>query len=325
MDQLRTAAELAGGRMMTVDCLGPCERSNVVVVRRGTRRFWFGDLLRPEQTKRLGAWLASDESDVPATLAPHRFDGPTPRAARELTPERGADLAEWTVDLISSGGTWTMGVVGALAEYATDDGVETITQTTAPLGDEHVVETHTDTGAMRLVVDSTTRSFSFRQMEHPDQQPTRLFARTSAGLPVTDELTELGPDGGAIIDGGHDETLFDLGLGRSAAHFMIRTADAALIRLLRRRVGTPLAEIDTDLFSAIVESSPTRVVRTAVGRIEVSAPIPPPDGQSPPGSHTHLRPTDLALDLDLPHEITVPTGWHLGPIHHPARRDTDDR
>ncbi|MEM8745809.1 MAG: hypothetical protein AAGF91_03835 [Actinomycetota bacterium] len=316
-ERLRTAAEAAAGRVMTVDCLGPCERSNVVVVRRGTQRTWFGDLLDDDQIDRLGAWIASGSPDVPADLAAHRFEGPTQRARRRLLPERGDDLASWCVDVIGSGGTWTMGVVGALAEFDTGEGVDAALRPAAPGGDGKVVEAQTSTGAMRLVFDATTRAFAFGQVNDPDKLASRLLVRTSAGLPLTDGLTEVGRDGGALFDHEAEQTLFDLGLGRRAAHFMIRTGDDDLIDLLRQHDGTPVAEIDTDVFAAIVESSPTRVVRTAIGRIEVTAPIPPPDGESPAGSHTHLRPADLVLGLDLPHEMEVPAGWHLGPTHYP--------
>ncbi|MEM9040728.1 MAG: hypothetical protein AAGD33_12600 [Actinomycetota bacterium] len=317
VERLRAATDGVNGRVMTVDCLGPCERSNVVVVRRGTRRTWFGDLLDDEQIDRLGAWIGSDAADPPADLAAHRFDGPTPRARRRLLPERGDDLAGWCVDVLAAGGVWTMGVVGALAEFDTGAGVDADVRPATPAGEGHVVEARSSTGAMRVVLDSTTRTFAFGQLDAPEKLASRLLVRTSAGLPATDGLIEVGRDGGALFEHESDQTLFDLGLGRRAAHFMIRTDDHDLIGMLRRHLGTPLADIETDVFTAMVESSPTRVVRTALGRIEVTAPIPPPDGESPIGSHTHLRPPDLGLGLDLPHELEVPAGWHLGPIHYP--------
>lgn len=315
--RLRSAIDTVNGRVMTVDCLGPCERSNVVVVRRGTRRHWFGDLLDDDQVDRLGAWIGSGADDVPVDLSAHRFDGPTPRATRHLVPERGGGLVDWCVDLLSTDGTWTMGVVGALAEFDSRDEVQLEVRTPTPLADGHVVEARTSTGAMRLVVDSTTRAFAFGRSDSPEQPASRVLVRTSGGLPVTEGLTEVGRDGGAVLDDVAHETLFDLGLGRAAAHFMIRTGDDELTHLLRDHLGTPLSDISTEVFAAIVEASPTRVVRTALGRIEVTAPIPPPGGESPRGSHTHLRPTDLELGLDLPHEIEVPAGWHLGPIQYP--------
>jgi hypothetical protein len=59
------AALPAGSRLWEVDCLGPCERSNVVVVRTGTRRRWFGGVLDPEITTTLAAWITSGPSGPP--------------------------------------------------------------------------------------------------------------------------------------------------------------------------------------------------------------------------------------------------------------------
>ncbi|MGF1593076.1 MAG: hypothetical protein ACFCUW_07340 [Kiloniellaceae bacterium] len=41
--------------------------------------------------------------------------------------------------------------------------------------------------------------------------------------------------------------------------------------------------------------SPTRVVETAVGRVEVAVPIPPPGSRLPSGPRTHLLPGHLAV------------------------------
>lgn len=46
------------GRVWETDCLGPCDRSNVIVVRSGTVRLWFGPILSKAQTKALAKWVA---------------------------------------------------------------------------------------------------------------------------------------------------------------------------------------------------------------------------------------------------------------------------
>lgn len=297
--------------MRTVDCVGPCERSNVVVVRRGADRHWFGDLLRDDEIERLGAWIADGADGPLGALARHHFPKPTPPADRRLLPEWGPELAARCLEQLASGGAWTMGVHGALAEFHTNGGVDLSDAGTAA---GRVIEARTDTGAMRLLVDASTRAFAFERDGQPDAQ---LLVRRHGGLAASDGLTELGPDPSPLVEHEADQTVFDLGLGRPAAQFGIRTGDLGLIELLRRHAGAPLTNIGTDVFAAIVECSPTRIVTTAVGRIEVTAPIPPPDGTSPDGSHTHLRPNELDLGVDLPHEMEVPSGWHLGPIHYP--------
>lgn len=72
---LRQAAESTGGTLRRTDCLGPCEQSNVVVVRRaGERPQWFGHVLNETATAALVAWVAAGaHGEPPATIASHRF------------------------------------------------------------------------------------------------------------------------------------------------------------------------------------------------------------------------------------------------------------
>ena len=76
---LRAAVAAAGGRLRVTECLGPCERSNVVVLRArtgtGTTTIWAGGVLTPDQTMAFCARIAAFAGD-----------------ATELTPIAG-DLA----------------------------------------------------------------------------------------------------------------------------------------------------------------------------------------------------------------------------------------
>lgn len=85
LDLLREAvAHLDGARVRVTDCLGPCERSNVVAVRhRDTTRpgirvgtTWLGGLLSPQDTTKLTDWLTNGAvlDHRPATLDPYVFD-----------------------------------------------------------------------------------------------------------------------------------------------------------------------------------------------------------------------------------------------------------
>jgi predicted metal-binding protein len=47
-----------------VDCLGECSSSNVIVVRRGQNRRWFGEMLGPERTEMLAEWIRGGANDV---------------------------------------------------------------------------------------------------------------------------------------------------------------------------------------------------------------------------------------------------------------------
>ena len=73
----RLQAAVAGRRrakLYTTNCLGPCERSNVVVVRSGSERIWFGDVLDATSTAALADWVeAGAPPFLPDRLAELRF------------------------------------------------------------------------------------------------------------------------------------------------------------------------------------------------------------------------------------------------------------
>jgi hypothetical protein len=75
VEALRAAAE-GQGSVTVVDCLGRCDRSNVVVVKRARQRpLWIGPLLDETSTDALGSWLRAGASDPPPpTVAALVFD-----------------------------------------------------------------------------------------------------------------------------------------------------------------------------------------------------------------------------------------------------------
>ena len=106
-------------------------------------------------------------------------------------------------------------------------------------------------------------------------------------------VTELGPDDQALRPRDQDAILFDMGLGFAHMRACVRTADPALLARLRAGCGRPLFDHGNPAGAAIVAASPHRVFLSALARIEVYQPIPPPDGRSPEGPHTHILPTLL--------------------------------
>lgn len=61
-------------RLFESDCLGPCERSNVIVVSRNGRRRWFGRVLAAEQTHALADWIGTGANGpLPAEVAALEF------------------------------------------------------------------------------------------------------------------------------------------------------------------------------------------------------------------------------------------------------------
>ncbi|SFR76424.1 DUF6925 family protein [Sphingomonas jatrophae] len=118
----------------------------------------------------------------------------------------------------------------------------------------------------------------------------------------------LGPDLDAIRAEDRDGLLFDIGVGCGAVTMAVRTTDATLIAALAAAEGKPLLTAP-GLVATMLATQPHRVLLSPAGRIEVYQPIPPADGKSPEGPHTHLLPQ--LIDRDRPHSanVPIPDGW----------------
>lgn len=305
LERLRTATEtVKGSKLRTVDCLGPCERANVVVVRRGSTRWWLGDVVDDAQVDTLAEWLTDPAGDPPAGLV---FERPRPTRQRQLAMERGDDLADWLTTAIGQG-RWSVGVYGAVGEFRPErPQIERAGNT---------VTASTPTAALRVAVDDHTRLFTFGQRDEPAQPWAELLVRTGAGVEPNAVVTALGPDHDSIDSSACDGQLFDLGVGRSLAAFMVRTTDSELHAMLSHIAGTAWADLDPSLIAEIVSASPTRVVTTGLGRVEISAPIPSTAGGSRSGSRARLHSDRLELGQDWPAGFDVPTGWTSGIAHY---------
>lgn len=75
-ERLGSAVASTGGRSQRVDCLGVCERSNVVVVKtRSAGTFWVGGVLDELVVAALESWISQGASlPVPASVFSHVFD-----------------------------------------------------------------------------------------------------------------------------------------------------------------------------------------------------------------------------------------------------------
>ncbi|RME99037.1 MAG: hypothetical protein D6773_13515, partial [Alphaproteobacteria bacterium] len=104
--------------------------------------------------------------------------------------------------------------------------------------------------------------------------------------------------------------LFDMGLDQPQLRFCVRTADPALISLLRSQCGRPLWADGNPAMPAILAAHPHRVVLSKLGRIEVYQKIGGPDtgGVSPEGPHTHLLPKLLRTGRTHSANTPIPEG-----------------
>lgn len=204
---------------------------------------------------------------------------------------------------------WSVGTSGAIAEFVREPG-----EPCAGADGTRV----TDRGAIRLGPPAGGTAVAYRTPAGPGPAWNHAVAfcvpLRRLG-PARTVLTELGPDAGAARPRDRDSVLFDLGLGTPAVEACVRTADPALLATLRAAAGAPV--LSTGVAAVLVEHGPHRVFRGPAGRVEVFTPIPPPDGRSPEGPHTHLLPH--LLGRGHPATVPVPDGTvpvaHLYPAH----------
>lgn len=132
-------------------------------------------------------------------------------------------------------------------------------------------------------------------------------------------LTELGPDTGALRIEDRGNALFGLGLDALQADLCVRFADKAIAAKLREHVGRSVFEPGNPAMGIILASNPHRVFISRVGRIEVYQPIPPANGKSPEGPHTHVLPKLLRSRRTHPATELIPADWvpcaHFYPAH----------
>ncbi len=191
--------------------------------------------------------------------------------------------------------TWTVGVPGALVEFNHLDG----SPVTARLW-EYGGDAISANGGVRVVLDHATQKIKVIGQGAPEEAPemvTRLdlcLYTRKAAMSGRRVLTEIGQDTEALRTGDRQGVLFDLGLALPHIDYCVRVEDPALLGLLRAQVGESVLEDGSPVLQAIEEASPHRIALTRLGRVEAWSPIPPADGATPAGPHSHLRPDLLA-------------------------------
>jgi predicted Fe-S protein YdhL (DUF1289 family) len=243
-------------------------------------------------------------------------DAEKTRVRSELLPRREQLTAQilrllWSLDDLRTfimstlrpwTGTWVSAIRGAVAEFCIEDGEEI--RLGASTG---IVTAATARGAISFHLSDAIHTLSVSVPSGAGRPGIVVLAiPRSAAVPAPLGLSCIGADSGSILPENRHENLYDFGLGSAVLSFGIRTADPELIASLNDRVGQPHQTFLSDLGEAIVRCSPTRVIRTAIGRIEVFAPIPSPGGRSPSGPHTHFLPKQLSQGDDMPANLLVP-------------------
>ncbi len=211
-----------------------------------------------------------------------------------------------------AGGTWVMGVVGAVAEFV----VPSVTKVEVALQGDDVIA-HTKNGAMRMTIDDNVRAVTFDPPGLMAGPRVVLAVKRERGrLPTADGVADLGVDERALMSE-NATRLFDLGLGRKEARFCVRVTNGSARQALERVAGLPPSQSLPQIGAPLVSESPTRVVDTALGRIEVQGQIPTVATSMPAGPHTHLLPDQLATQRALPVGMDLPIAYLPGAVFYP--------
>ncbi|MEM8579941.1 MAG: DUF1289 domain-containing protein [Pseudomonadota bacterium] len=219
-----------------------------------------------------------------------------------------------TSTLENKRGTWVIGVVGAVAEFTAFSDAET---QISEIGDDLIANTRD--GAMRLAIRDDVRALTFGPPGLAVERRIVLAVKRERGsLSKNQGVTDLGWDADALMEEPNTR-LFDLGLGRKEGRIGVRLEPGAARDALRSVTGETFSQALPKIGSVLLAESPTRVVESALGRIEVQGQIPPPDAKSPPGPHTHLLPDYLAAGRALPTGMDLPRAYLPGAIYYPPR------
>ena len=225
------------------------------------------------------------------------------------------DIRSFVTSTLEAGrGTWVIGVVGAVAEFtaAQDANVDVHV-------DGYEITAYTQNGAMRVKINDVVRALTF---DPPDwEREARIVLavkRERVRLPIALCVADLGPDANALL---HEKNtkLFDLGLARKEGRFCVRLGEGAAREALNGSTGLTFPQALPMIAGPLVAESPTRVVESALGRIEVQGQIPPPDAKSPDGPHTHLLPDHLETGRALPVGMDLPRAYLPGAIFYPPK------
>jgi hypothetical protein len=214
---------------------------------------------------------------------------------------------------------WSLGTFGAIAEFARDSDEPAQLACEPP-----AFSAITTRSSIRIVPRADMRLFAFETTTKESWSPRIAIClrRDRCAMNGRSVLTELGPDSDALRPQDRAGILFDLGVGALHVDACIRVSDPEIAARLRQHCGHATFAPANPAGGLILAHSPHRVFVSRIGRIEVYQPIPPADGKSPDGPHTHVlldllrhRRTHAATE-PIPDDL-IPCA-HLYPAH-PAR------
>lgn len=223
--------------------------------------------------------------------------------------------------LIDPSAGWSVGSFGAIAEFTHDPGEAVC------FARDRGLSAVTARGAIRLDPLPAVRPV-------PYETPGRLTGQWNHAIALClphdgcamagrEVVTELGPDHDALREEDRQAVLFDMGLGQLQVDVCVRSTDPAVTARLRAAVGRSVFEPGNGLMAEMPALSPHRVFVCRFGRVEVFQPVPPPQGESPEGPHTHVLPKLLKHGRTHAATTPIPQGWVPCAQIHPANPARD--
>ena len=206
---------------------------------------------------------------------------------------------------------WSLGAFGAIAEFMRDPDEPTVLSRTAAS-----LSATTGRGGIRITPTANMRPNASESAvgQTWNHRIALCLPREQCAMSRRAVLTEVGPDADALREQDRHDILFDIGLDCLQVDCCIRLSNAAVIDQLRAHAGRTLFEAGNPAMGIIFAANPHRVFMSPLGRIEVFQPIPPADGKSPQGPHTHVLPKLLAHKRT--HAATEPIPEDLVPCAH---------
>ena len=188
---------------------------------------------------------------------------------------------------------WSVGTYGAIGEFEYEPGEAGLT-----LDLEHL-SVSTARGSLAIVDLSDVQALAW--VDDSERVREVAFCTRRGGAQRT-AITAV------------DRLTYDVGLAAPHVDMLVRVkaGDAATAAALSAAEGMSLFATGHQAGAAIARASPTRILVSAVARLEVHQPIPPPGGRSPEGPHTHLLPKFLAQGLTRPPKLPLPDGRFCG-------------
>lgn len=196
---------------------------------------------------------------------------------------------------------WGVGTFGAIAEFVRDRGEPVRLDARSAV---------TARGGIAVSLAPGVRAVAWeRPTSRGEWQHGVSFClpADAAAMPAHRAVTPLGPDLDALREEDRESPAFDLGLGAVQCGIRLRVSDPAAARALAGAAGR--SPFEGSLLRDLAAMQPHRVFISRVARVEVYGAIPPPDGSTPQGPHTHVLPELLRLGRTHPANVPLPAGW----------------